>query len=70
MGIELSNKEVELQENSLSIGAENGDILFIDKREIDSPLYIFYHDGADIEKTKFKLSDIYKGNASDVLLQE
>jgi len=42
----------------LCIGYENTDILFIDKREKDSFLYVFYADGGDIEKTKLKLTDI------------
>lgn len=51
-------KEVELFENSLAIGYENGDILFIDEREENSKLYIFYPDGGDIEKTKYTLNNI------------
>jgi hypothetical protein len=51
-------KEIELFENSLAIGEENGDVLFIDKREENSKLYIFYPDGGDIEKTKLTLNSI------------
>lgn len=60
VGYEFSKKKIELFENSLAIGDENGDILFIDKREENSKLYIFYPDGGDIEKTKLTLNDIIK----------
>lgn len=58
VGYDFTPKEIELFENALSIGDENGDILFIDKREKNSRLYIFYHDGGDIEKTKLTVNDI------------
>lgn len=60
VGYEFSKKEIELFENALAIGDENGDVLFIDKREENSKLYIFYPDGGDIEKTKLTLNDIIK----------
>jgi len=58
VGYEFTKKEIELFENSLAIGEENGDILFVDKREENSKLYIFYHDGGDVEKTKLTISNI------------
>jgi len=58
VGVELKEKEVLLLENSLSIGDENGDVLFIDKREENSKLYIFYPDGGDIENTKLTLNSV------------
>lgn len=60
VGYEFSKKEIELFENALAIGDENGDVLFIDKREDNSKLYIFYPDGGDIEKTKLTINDIIK----------
>jgi len=60
VGVELKEKEVLLLENSLSIGDENGDILFIDKRLDNSNLYIFYPDGGDTKKTKTFFNDIMK----------
>ena len=60
VGYEFSKKEIELFENALAIGDENGDVLFIDKREENSKLYIFYPDGGDIEKTKLTIYDIIK----------
>ena len=60
VGYEFTKKEIELFENSLSIGDENGDILFIDKRLDNSNLYIFYPDGGDTKKTKTLFNDIMK----------
>ncbi|AYN04413.1 hypothetical protein [Flavobacterium sp. 140616W15] len=61
VGVEFKEKEISLLENALSIGEENGDILFIDKREENSNLYIFYPDGGDIDKLKLTLNDIVSG---------
>lgn len=58
VGYDFSKKEIELFENALAIGDENGDVLFIDQREENSKLYIFYSDGGDVEKTKHTLNDI------------
>lgn len=56
----LNKEDTALLKNALALGEENDDILFIDKKECDSPLFIFNHDGADIEKTKLSVSDIIK----------
>lgn len=60
VGYDFSKKEIELFENALTIGDENGDVLFIDQREENSKLYIFYSDGGDIEKTKLTINDVIK----------
>jgi len=56
--LEDIKEDLELLENSISIGYENTRILFIDGREANSSLYIFHPDGGDIEKTSLRINNL------------
>ena len=60
VGIEFEEGEQELLAHSLTIGYDNTEALFIDEREVDSPLYVYYPDGGDIEKKKKRVSQLKK----------
>lgn len=60
VGVEFEEGEQELLAHSLTIGYDNTEALFIDEREVDSPLYVYYPDGGDIEKKKKRVSQLKK----------
>ncbi|WP_454980585.1 hypothetical protein [Capnocytophaga haemolytica] len=58
VGVAFEEGEQELLAHSLTIGYDNTEALFIDEREVDSPLYVYYPDGGDIEKKKKRVSQL------------
>ncbi len=50
VGVAFEEGEQELLAHSLTIGYDNTEALFIDEREVDSPLYVYYPDGGDKKK--------------------